>query len=96
MLVMLGIYGPLAVYYEETSLADQSGISMVFLHLLFTLVGFGLLLTNSSKARWSGLAIALFVVSFNFLMSPLLQKWWYEVFFGFATEQNLDAPPMAT
>ena len=53
------------------------------MHLLFTLVGFGLLLTPSYDSKWTGMAIALFVVSFNFIFSPFIQKFWFEVFFGF-------------
>lgn len=53
------------------------------MHFVFTLVGFGLLLTTTYDSKWTGMSIALFVVAFNFIFAPFIQKFWFEVFFGF-------------
>ena len=48
LLQSVGVYGPLSVYYQEdpvTAKGPNSGIPLVIMHLLFTLVGFGCLLT---------------------------------------------------
>lgn len=53
------------------------------MHFVFTLIGFGLLLTTTFDSKWTGMSIALFVVAFNFIFAPFIQKFWFEVFFGF-------------
>lgn len=44
---------------------------------VFTLLGFGLLLSAFRNQKWTGLAIALFVVSFNIILGLLFQKMWF-------------------
>ena len=78
LIVFIGIYHPLAYYFNEgTTNKSVAGIPLVIMHLLFTLVGFGLLLTNSYDSKWTGMAVAIFVVSFNFIFSPFIQKFWF-------------------
>ena len=58
------------------------------MQFIFTLIGFGLLLTTTYDSKWTGMSIALFVVAFNFIFSPFIQKFWFEVFFGFRDSQT--------
>lgn len=84
----MAIYGPLSYVYREADTNLPTVLEkfpLIVTQTLFTLVGFGLLLTTSKHCRWTGLGIALFVVSFNHLISPLLQKCFFEIFFGFRT-----------
>lgn len=95
---MLGVYGPLSRYYKEPASAAVAGIPLVIMHLLFTLVGFGALLTVSDKSRWTGMGIALLVVSLNFILAPFLQRFWFQVFFGFRSDNgvNIDTTMVAS
>lgn len=56
--------------------------------LFFILVGFGCLFNSMSNVTITGFFTALFIVSFTTLLSPLLQKWWYDVFTGGFNELN--------
>jgi hypothetical protein len=44
---------------------------------VFTLLGFGLLLSPYKNAKWTGMAVALFVVSFNIILGLLFQDMWF-------------------
>lgn len=85
------IYGFLTVYYEEkqpgTSNPDPwhgvRNFILLIMDTVFTLLGFGLLLSPYKNAKWTGMAIALFVVSFNIILGLLFQDMWFEIFFGF-------------
>lgn len=60
---------------------------------LFTLVGFGLLLSAYSKTKLSGLGITLFILSFNYLLGPLFHQLWFNAFISWLTgDVNLIAP----
>lgn len=50
---------------------------------VFTLIGFGLLLSPYKNQKWTGMSIALLVVSFNIILGLLMQDMWFEIFFGF-------------
>jgi hypothetical protein len=50
---------------------------------VFTLLGFGLLFSSYRNAKWTGMSVALFVVSFNIILGLLFQDMWFEIFFGF-------------
>ena len=52
---------------------------------VFALLGFGLLLSAYRKTKLSGLAIALLVVAFNFLLGPLFQQLWFHAFLSWLT-----------
>lgn len=47
--------------------------------LVFTLLGFGLLLSFLKYGTWSGMATALMVVSVNIQLGLLMQKFWFNV-----------------
>lgn len=73
----------------------------LFSDTVYTLLGFGLLLSAFKNSKWSGMAIALLVVSFNIIVGVLLQDLWFEIFFGFRkdlTNGNLGSTvaPFAT
>lgn len=94
-IAMIIIYGFLTVYFNEdsyTSLGLTTGqltnralarSTLLIMDTVFTLLGFGLLLSPYKNAKWSGLAIALFVVSFNIILGLLFQDMFFEIFFGF-------------
>lgn len=86
------IYGFLTVYYRETNTTTNAdgtttitdnpargvrNISMLIMDTLFTLLGFGLLLTPYKHQKWVGMSIALFVVSFNIILGLLFQDMWF-------------------
>lgn len=66
------------------------GICMLMMDTVFTMVGFGLLLSAYKHQKWTGMSIALFVVSFNIILGLLFQDLWFEIFFGF--RKNLTDP----
>jgi hypothetical protein len=44
---------------------------------VFTLLGFGLLFSAYRNAKWTGLSVALYVVSFNIILGLLFQDMWF-------------------
>ena len=46
---------------------------------IFTVVGFGLLFSIFTKAMATGLFTSIFIVSFTIIISPFLQKFWFNV-----------------
>jgi hypothetical protein len=54
--------------------------NLFILSSIFTVLGFGLLLTYFKSASASGLFMSLFIVSFTIITSPFLQKFWFNVF----------------
>ena len=65
----------------------------VLMSSLFTLLGFGLILSPFRRTRWSGLTIALFVVSFNFLFGPLIHEMWFTAFlYRYTGDASIIAP----
>jgi hypothetical protein len=89
--VFLFIYGFKGeILNEITSWATVSN-SLVFsgffapynlITLIFILVGFGCLYNSMHRVTLTGFFTALFITSFTTLLSPLLQKWWFNVFTG--------------
>lgn len=74
LLVFLFIYGFLSDYYNNSNtLWEVNRITIQIMQSVFTLVGFGLILTKTPHGKWTGLSIALFTVSFNYLLGPLFQ-----------------------
>lgn len=47
---------------------------------VFVVIGFGLLLGYLKKAAFMGIFTAIFTVSITFIISPILQKFWFNVF----------------
>ena len=47
---------------------------------LFTIVGFGLLLSSYRNATWLGMLTALLTVAIGIQANPLLQKLWFGAF----------------
>jgi hypothetical protein len=63
------------------SFASQSVYGNIFiLSAIFTVIGFGLLLTYFSSATATGLFTSFFIVSFTVIVAPILQKFWFNVF----------------
>lgn len=104
LVAMIIVYGFITVYYHEVTtvvLPDGTittvdniwkGLKnncLLIMDTLFTLLGFGLLLSPYKHQKWAGMAIALFVVSFNIILGLLIQDFWFEVFFGF--RNNLES-----
>lgn len=103
LVAIIIVYGFLTVYYHEVTtvtLPDgtkttidniERGLRnncLLIMDTVFTLLGFGLLLSPYKHQKWAGMAIALFVVSFNIILGLLIQDFWFEVFFGF--RKNLE------
>lgn len=98
LIAIIIVYGFLTVYYHEvTTVTLPDGTkttvddlitparhnTLLIMDTLFTLLGFGLLLSPYKHQKWAGMAIALFVVAFNIILGLLIQDFWFEVFFGF-------------
>jgi hypothetical protein len=85
------VYGFLTVYYHEVATVPDGAKTttvdnlwkplrnnlLLIMDTLFTLVGFGLLLSPYKHQKWAGMAIALFVVSFNIIVGLLVQDFWF-------------------
>lgn len=88
----LFVYGFVGYYINEnTSWLIPTPVALAYsqyfsyynlVTLFFILVGFGCLYNSMSNVTITGFFTALFIVSFTTLLSPLLQKWWYDVFTG--------------
>ena len=88
LLFQLGIlfaYGFASQLFNEgssstlSSTAANSFLVEFILMLVFTLLGFGLLLSFLKYGTWSGMATALMVVSVNIQLGLLMQKFWFNV-----------------
>lgn len=79
-LVAYGLAG--SFFDETTNLANAAfgDIYTVVMMALFVLVGFGLLLSAYRFGNWLGMATAIIVVAVSVQLSPLLQKFWFNVF----------------
>lgn len=53
---------------------------LLILTAIFAVIGFGLLLMYFKKTSESALFSSLFIVSFTMIISPIFQKYWYNVF----------------
>ena len=86
---LLWIYGFGSEYRLVTSstFPVNTGTQSIFSSLLtitamFAVIGFGMLFIYFKKMTESALFSSLFIVSFTMLFSPVLQKFWYNVFVG--------------
>jgi hypothetical protein len=58
----------------------QNGFIFYFAALIFALIGFGCLFASLSKSTLSGFFVSFFVVGFTTIFSPIMQKFWFNVF----------------
>ena len=59
---------------------------------VFTVIGFGLLLSSFKAATWSGLTISMLAASLNVMLGFLLQKFWFSTFIlGFGNDNPVVA-----
>ena len=65
----------------ETAL-DADGAFFYITTMIFTLIAFGCLYSPVSKSLLSGFLISFFIVGYTTILSPTLQKFWYNVFIG--------------
>lgn len=98
LVVMVIVYGFLTQFYREiiyywtndgkfvTLEVPNKAVAhtcLLIMDTVFTLLGFGLLLSIFRNQKWAGMTIALFVVAFNIIAGLLAQKLMFEIFFGF-------------
>lgn len=73
--------------YPTTGLTEAQqaqsieGVLLV-LSTIFTIIGFGLLLTYFNKSTFLAISTSLFTVSFTVILSPILSKFWFNIFLG--------------
>ena len=85
-------YGVIGRFYNEgtSTEAAEQGIFNSMMLMLFTIVGFGLLLNAYKFGTWLGTGTAIIVVAILIQLSPLLQKFWFSVFIsGFGTTNDV-------
>lgn len=88
---MLFLYGFLSEHFKEPNATwGAQNVPLTIMQTVFTLIGFGLLLTNNHQGLLTGLSIAFFVVCYNYLLAPLFQDLWAHVFLYF---DDLDMTP---
>jgi hypothetical protein len=82
---------------------DFGGTISLLLMFIFTLVGFGMLLNVYKYGNWLGAGTAIIVVAISILLGPLLQKFWFSVFFtkfkDYSSQEAVDvngSPPFAS
>ena len=75
-MIFLFIYGFEVTYYAGSTFESQK-IPMLMMSTVFTLLGFGFLLSTYKNGKLTGFTIALFVLSLNYIISPLFQKLWF-------------------
>ncbi len=56
------------------------GMIFYFTTLIFALIAFGCLYAATSRSTITGFFISFFIVGFTTILSPTLQKFWYNVF----------------
>lgn len=84
-------YGVVGRYFNESGAvnAAEEGIFYTMMLMLFTIVGFGLLLNVFKFGTWLGAGTAILVAAVTIQFSPLLQKFWFSVFItGFGTSPD--------
>lgn len=84
-------YGVVGRFFNETGAvtAAEEGIFYTMMLMLFTIVGFGLLLNVFKFGTWLGAGTAILVAAVSIQFSPLLQKFWFSVFItGFSTQPD--------
>ena len=70
------------------------GVTFI-LAAIFTVIGFGLLFSYYIESIFTGIFTALYIVSLTLILSPLLQKFWLNIFIGnfgsITTSTNVNA-----
>ena len=75
-------YGIQGVFQEEATpvVSAYPQIMSLIMMALFTIVGFGLLLSSYKHATWLGMASAVLVVAVSIHLSPLVQTLFFQTF----------------
>lgn len=55
---------------------------LLVLSAVFTVIGFGLLLAHFNKSTFLAITASLFTVSLTAILSPILSKFWFNIFLG--------------
>ena len=89
--------------YPTTGLANttnprnvQTVLGGIFIFsIVFVVIGFGLLLGFLKKAVFMGIFTAIYTVSITFIISPILQKFWFNIFMTdfHGAAPNISVPP---
>jgi hypothetical protein len=69
-----------ATVYDIPILSTYFGNVFYWITLIFTIIGFGCLYAANSKTTLTGFFISFFVVGFTTIFSPVMQKFWFNVF----------------
>lgn len=80
MLFAYGFAGKFS-YISGTSPFENLLLPIYFYMTMFA-VGLGLMLSFFGKGTALGLGTAIFTIALNIQLSPLLQKFWFDVFVG--------------
>jgi hypothetical protein len=67
-------------YYNDDPTQTIDNVFTVAALGMFVLMGFGLVLSYYKFGNWLGMTTAIIVVVLNIQLSPLLQKFWFNVF----------------
>lgn len=77
--IFLFIYGFEVTFYSGDTFEIEK-IPLLMMSTVFTLLGFGFLLSTYKNGKLTGFTIAIFVLSLNYILSPLFQKLWFIAF----------------
>ena len=93
----LGSFGGLTGYKHQTSYIDLfyglGGIYFYISTLIFALIGFGCLFAAISRSTLSGFFASFCIVGLTTILSPTLQKFWFNVF---STQFSNSSPIITT
>ena len=77
-------YGVIGNFHTEINVDSPTilgHLAATLLLALFTIVGFGLLLSSYRHALWLGMLTSLLTVAIGIQAGPLMQKLWFGAFF---------------
>jgi len=66
--------------YPVTRATQSLYCNLFIISSIFTVIGFGMLFAFFKKATFNAFFTSIFIVSFTFLISPIFQKFWFNVF----------------
>jgi len=81
----LGTWGgtsSIPTWINESFNQGGEGMFFYFTTMIFTLIAFGCLYAAVSRSTISGFFLSFFIVGYTTILSPTLQKFWFNVFFG--------------
>ncbi len=73
-----GAYAAGLIPYDFTYIGE--GMFFYITTMVFTLIGFGCLYSAISRSTLTGFFISFFIVGYTTILSPTLQKFWFNVF----------------